>query len=302
MYYWSAKIGGAHRRGSLKTTSKATAKARLPAFLARARAKYEGCESIVKDQGDCVTAGDWLRLWRDEQSERVRIKERTKKDVAAYVRVLCRASWAKRQMEKVKLDELNRWWRNQCRDYEAATVNGRLRVMRSAWKLAMERGAVSVNLPEKLERMPVKKKLLEVPTNEQLREIVKSVRGQRKRASEEVGTMIEFLAYSGLRPGEIKALKRKDLKRDVIAVRGGVEGTKNRKEREVPVVPELRQLIDRWGLAEGSGPVFSIASPYRALVAACDRLGYPQFNVYRLRHYFATVCVESGVDVPTIAL
>lgn len=302
IYYWQAKIGGVSRKGSLKTTSKATARDRLPAFLARARAKFEGgdVESVPGDE--CETVKDWLELWKREQEERVRLKERTKRDAAALVRVLNSAPWAGVEIGKVSVEDMRKWWRAQCRKFEPVTVNGRLRVLRAVWKLAVDRGAVSENVPEKLERMPVRKKLLQVPTNEELEAIVKSVRMQQKRVSGEVATMIEFFAYSGLRPGEVKALKREHIKGDVIEVRGGSEGTKNRREREVPVVPVMRKLIDEKGLAKGSGPVFFVSSPYRALVAACARLGLPQFNVYRLRHYFATVCVESGVDVPTIAL
>jgi integrase len=33
----------------------------------------------------------------------------------------------------------------------------------------------------------------------------------------------------------------------------------------------------------------------------CKRLGYPQFTHHDFRHFFATTCIESGVDIPTIS-
>ena len=67
-------------------------------------------------------------------------------------------------------------------------------------------------------------------------------------------------------------------------------------------LPETYSVIERLKVRERVGSVFSIGSPYRALVSACERLGFSHYDVYRLRHYFATVCLESGVDVPTVAL
>jgi integrase len=34
---------------------------------------------------------------------------------------------------------------------------------------------------------------------------------------------------------------------------------------------------------------------------AFEELGMERFTHHDLRHYFATVCIESGVDIPTVA-
>jgi len=39
-----------------------------------------------------------------------------------------------------------------------------------------------------------------------------------------------------------------------------------------------------------------------SLAAACKEVGVPKLNHHDLRHLFATTCIESGVDVPTVAL
>jgi integrase len=37
------------------------------------------------------------------------------------------------------------------------------------------------------------------------------------------------------------------------------------------------------------------------LASACRKLGLPHFTHHDLRHFFATTCIESGVDIPTIS-
>ena len=38
-----------------------------------------------------------------------------------------------------------------------------------------------------------------------------------------------------------------------------------------------------------------------ALTPACAQLGIPRITHHDLRHLFATRCIESGVDIPTVA-
>ena len=44
-----------------------------------------------------------------------------------------------------------------------------------------------------------------------------------------------------------------------------------------------------------------VKSPRIALEGACERLGIEHLRVHDLRHIFATRCLESGVDFPTLA-
>ena len=48
-------------------------------------------------------------------------------------------------------------------------------------------------------------------------------------------------------------------------------------------------------------PVFAIESPRKALTNACIRLGLPHVRIHDLRHFFATSCIEAGIDIPTVA-
>jgi integrase len=37
------------------------------------------------------------------------------------------------------------------------------------------------------------------------------------------------------------------------------------------------------------------------LATACRRSGYPHFTHHDLRYFFATTCIESGGDIPTVS-
>ena len=47
--------------------------------------------------------------------------------------------------------------------------------------------------------------------------------------------------------------------------------------------------------------VSAIKDAKKSLASACRKLGLSHFTHHDLRHFFATTCIESGVDIPTIS-
>ncbi|MGH8023187.1 MAG: tyrosine-type recombinase/integrase, partial [Limisphaerales bacterium] len=54
-------------------------------------------------------------------------------------------------------------------------------------------------------------------------------------------------------------------------------------------------------LDDGSGHVLPRGTIKRGLKKACERAGLRPLNHHDFRHMFVTRCIESGVDIPTIA-
>ena len=52
---------------------------------------------------------------------------------------------------------------------------------------------------------------------------------------------------------------------------------------------------------EGSEPILEVGECNKALAKACKALGIAALTHHDLRHLFATRCIESGVDIPTVA-
>jgi hypothetical protein len=49
------------------------------------------------------------------------------------------------------------------------------------------------------------------------------------------------------------------------------------------------------------GKIFKTDSAKKCLATACKKLDYTKFTHHDFRHFFATTCIESGVDIPTIS-
>jgi integrase len=120
----------------------------------------------------------------------------------------------------------------------------------------------------------------------------------------QAGLVIRLLAHTGLRINEARNLKWEHIRADHIALPGEI--TKNGKPRCVPyvdgaqeVLRELRKLPKYH--AGRNAYVLPQARCNKALKYACQLVGLPRFSHHTFRHYFATRCIVSGVDIPTVA-
>ena len=85
-----------------------------------------------------------------------------------------------------------------------------------------------------------------------------------------------------------------------------VPGTKSESSsRVIPMSAPLRDLFQRLHAenpgADASDLIVKHKSARKCLETACRKLGLPVFYHHAFRHYFATCCIESGVDVPTVS-
>ena len=297
VYYWQSKIGGVSRRGSLGTKSRGTARAKLSVALSKARA--EGC--VVMGAAGMDSFGAALDEWLRRQDLRPELKSSSREGYASQVLKIKRSLDCDLAVRKLRPEDLRKWWAGLVESYAPATANGGLRVMRLVWAGLVEDGSAAVDPCQGLARVPIGRGHLDLVTREEFQAVAESVRSMGRRCSEEAADMIEWLAFSGMRIGELLAMEWADVRADCLVVRGGEEGTKNRGVREVPLIGELVALIDRRRGEHAAGPVFSMGAPGRALTAACLRVGCNHLRVHDLRHLFATTCIEAGVDIPTLA-
>jgi len=164
--------------------------------------------------------------------------------------------------------------------------------------------------------LPQKSKVLKLPSHADMRRIFDElktiptdtlpqirpwVEGNCNSASE----MARLLAFSGMRHMEGVAAQWEDILPDG---RINVRGTKSEtSERIIPIIPPMRELLDEIKQRRVSkklklkGRILTRKNCLPALARACRRLGLPHITQHGLRHYFATICIESGVDVPTVA-
>ena len=77
--------------------------------------------------------------------------------------------------------------------------------------------------------------------------------------------------------------------------------TKNGKPRHVPFVTGIEETLKRLKAISRDEYILPADVARRSLKTACKLAGLPPLAHHDFRHMFATRCIESGVDVPTVA-
>jgi integrase len=310
-YYGRIKVAGKVIRESLHTTVWTTAKLRLTDFLK----ERQGNRKRV----DPPRFREAAEVFKRDLESQTGIKPRSKE-----YRLLClqkiQTSWP--DLWDLRLDEIAA---QACKEWSAGlnskiachyfnnTIGTLRMVLQTGIKMHKENGGAALENPAaELKRMRVKQKDLHLPEPSQFKGLVENLRKGSGPWGHRVGDLVEFLAYSGLRiHSEAMHVKWEDIdwQRKEIVVRGDPEtGTKNSEIRRVPIISDMETLLARlkedMSSEEGqlcAGPILKINRCDAALARACKETGIPRLAHHDLRHLFAARCIESGVDIPTVA-
>lgn len=297
VYYLYAKVAGKPIRVSLETEDLRIAKLKRDEKLAALRRAAE----MEAPGGRIRTIGDALDVTSVRLVERPHTKESTNdyyRDLIAIMRKTLPVSTLARSWNAT---DAAVWWKKTARDYSAQRANNLLGVLKTMTGILVESGIRVEDPALKLRRVRIIGRQLDVPSREDMERIIQSIATQGKRASIESSHYVAFLAYSGCRHGEAAAVRWEDIDPQWLTITGGETGTKNHEVRRVPISGPLRAIIEARRYPGAGGPIFSIVSPRIALDNACNRLGLPHLRLHDLRHFFATWCIEKGVDIPTVA-
>jgi integrase len=191
-------------------------------------------------------------------------------------------------------------------------MNRELELMRAIFAYGVKLGLLLKNPAEDIERRRVIHQQMQIPTRDQFRRLIATIRESDGRADSQArarhgATLVELLAYSGCRLSEATALRWHDVdfEKNTLTITGGEGGTKNHESRVIPMnqalVAHLKALHDAEKPASKDETISKTANAKKCLATACRRLSYPQFTHHDFRHFFATACIESGVDIPTVS-
>src|SRR5205814_3121169 len=174
--------------------------------------------------------------------------------------------------------------------------------------VAIEAGVVYSNAAAAVKRAPVRGKEIALPSIDKFNALIAEMRAGHSRDSVNCADFASGLAFTGCRLSEANALEWRDIDFTAgeIVVRGDAEtGTKNWEFRRVPLIPDARALFERmWGEREDEpldAKVFRVRECQKSLDRACKNVGTDRITHHDLRHLFATRCIESGVDIPTVS-
>jgi integrase len=190
------------------------------------------------------------------------------------------------------------------RGMSVSAYNKCVDVLRAIFEIAREEGAVYKNPTASLSKRAPRRKRLDLPSSAQFEALVGTVAATRARRSRDCADMVRFLAYSGARLREATAIRWGDF--DFARNRLTIVGTKTASsDRTIPLFPSLAALVAEMRARRGAEPaesrVLRVQECLGALKSACRRVGVKALTHHDLRHLFATSCIESGVDIPTVS-
>ena len=310
IYFVRAKVRGKLVRKSLDTNVLSVAKQRLGDVIdAEHRSVAPRSAKIVGK----MTFSAGLDIFQQRQKQDPELKPRSIEYNERTAECLLK-TWptlAETDMKKITKEECMDWRARFGQKYSATVTNGALSILRRVLDIAIEAG-VRYDNPAKakeVKRARVRQKELRLPEPDQFLALVKHVRGTGSGKGGHCADAIEFFSYSGPRLTEAARIFGRDcdFTRGEIIIRGDPEtGTKNWEMRRVPMIPEMRQLLERLKASRGEedflkSPVCRVRKFNRSLKNACKKLGLHHLTHHDLRHLFATRAIESGVPIPTVA-
>jgi integrase len=205
----------------------------------------------------------------------------------------------------------------------ATAINTAVDALRRMLDVAASEGHVYGN-PARLKPVEggrLKKRIVQkrvsLPSAAQLQALFDNIEKQSGGAGWglEIADFLRLVAYSGCRLAEAAALTWQDVDWTRKTLR--VLGTKTESSaRMVPLFPPLVELLTRIQIRRRLQAEIAVdGQPYvaptariarvgeaqRSIDRACVELKLPRFTHHDLRHAFATVAIEAGIDIPTVA-
>jgi integrase len=308
-YYARTFANGKEVWKSLGTSHFGVAEAKLAEFLKEhlRRRDFNGGEPAGNAK---MTFSEALAIHRQEFKDRLNIKPATVRYWNQIFLALDR-SWPgllEREVRRISPNECREWASVFAKKSSPTRFNNTIDALRHVFKVAIDAGILYRNPAAELKRARIRPRQLRLPTRAEFCQLIEVIADGRGRFSRPCAEFVQGLAFTGMRKGESAQLAWRDLdfNRDQILIRGDPEtGTKNWEIRRIPMIPEARALFYRMRSVRGhekpTGKVFRVRESQKAIDRACKKLRIERITHHDLRHLFATTCIESGVDIPTVS-
>jgi len=294
-------------RRSLLTSVLSVAKLRLSDFERQERHRAEAGDAVAQGK---MTVADAIVFHKQRVAGDASLKPRTKDYHDQRIKALLK-SWP--GLDKILIRDLKKtdclnWAGAFGKDASPTAFNHTVGILRTLLEIGCEVGARYDNPAKFIKRACERAKQLVLPTPDQFEAFVAEIERGGSRDSQNCADLVRFLAFGGFRKGEAAQILWADcdLKKGEILVRGDlVTGTKNWSIRRVPMIPDMIGLLA--GLkaerpdAKPSDPVMLVGECQGAMNRAAEEVEMSRITHHDLRHLFATRCIESGVDIPTVS-
>lgn len=309
-YFARLRIRGKLIVKSLKTDSVAVAKLRLADLEKDERQAAEHRDAVATGK---MTFGDCLEMYQQRRQAEPNFKPKTKEYYHYRAKALLK-SWPglkELDVRKITKSDCLNWAAKVRTEVSPSSFNHTIALLRFVFEIGVEAGARYDNPARFIKASAERPTQLRLPETDQFTAFVKEVESDGKGYCRHSANLVRFLAYGGFRIHEAGNIRWSDVdfNRQKIIVRGDVEtGLKGRvagEVREVPMIPDMLELMDRLRKERpdepDNTPVMRVRECQKAMDRAAEVIGMARITHHDLRHLFATRCIESGVDIPTVS-
>jgi integrase len=311
VYFARIRVKGKLIRRSLKTDQISVAKLRLADLEKSERQKIQSVSAVANGK---MTFGDVLAVFKQRLQDNPEVKPKTKEYYKFRISALLK-SWPdleNKDVSRITNSECLDWSVKSANKNSSSSHNHTVSILRKVFAIAMETGARYDNPALSAQRTRERtKKQIKLPEFEQFEKLVAEVGRPVNGFAKPAADLTQFLAFGGLRIGEAKFVTWGDcdFKRGEIIVRGnpetGLKGRHAGESRIIPMIPDMRKLLERVRSERPDEsqdkPIMRVWECQKSIDRASKLLGLKRITHHDLRHLFATRCIESGVDVPTVS-
>jgi integrase len=306
-YYARLRVKGKLIRRSLKTDVLSVAKLRLGDFEKQERQRAESADSVAAGK---MTVNDAIEVHKRRVAGDASLKPRTREYHDQRIAALVK-SWPgldKKEIRSLTKTDCLNWAAKLGGKISATAFNHTIGILRVLLEIGIEMGGRYDNPARFIKRASERSKVLILPEPEQFERFVEEIGNGGGGFSGACADLVRFLAFGGFRKSEAANITWGDcdFEKKEIVVRGDSEtGTKNWTIRRVPMIPDMRRLLERLKVerpnAAPSDAVMRVRECQKAMDRAAKVIGMARITHHDLRHLFATLCIESGVDIPTVS-
>ena len=324
---------GRYTAGRDPDTGKAIYKNVLGKTQAEAKAKLkqaiEEAKGLDAAKVGRYTIGQWMDVWFEHYAK-VKVRPSSHQTYRGYIDNHIKPNIGKIPLEKLTSLELQKFYkrllekgrvnriesRKQSKGLSAKTVRNIHQIISSAMQLAREQNLITGNPAEGCALPRLEHREMKTLPVEQLQSFL------REAKESGVYELYYLELATGLRRGELLGLKWEDIdleqgdlrvKRQIARINGEVVEaplkTKNAyrtlplAEDTVSILLEQKKKVDGnpWVFPSPTGGPISPDSVLHMLHRVLKRAGLPRVRFHDLRHTFATLALQNGVDVKTVS-
>lgn len=274
------------------------------------------------------TVGQWMELWF-ENFAKIKVRPASHQTYKGYIENHIKPNIGAIPLNKLTALDLQKFYKklltdgrvdrieakNQAKGLSAKTVRNINQVISSAMDLAIEQKLIAANPTNACALPKVEHKEMKTLTAEQLASFL--------REAKETGVyeMYYIELATGLRRGELLGLKWEDIdwaqgiirvRRQVARINGKIVEAplKTRNSyRTVSISADAIEVLkaqrtktnDAYVFPSPTGGPISPDSVLHMLHRVLERAGLPKVRFHDLRHTFATLALQNGVDIKTVS-